>query len=660
MNDYDISQAFKAIENELIDSMMRNFSRHRAEETKEGYNWAQWQAEQLKSLEQYRKKNSKKFNKQFSELNGKVEEILKTARANGNAEQEAKILQAVKDGFKLPDKPSETSTAGFFKVNDRKLNALIKSTTDDLKRAETAILRMSNDKYRKAIYNAQVYANTGAGTYEKAVDMACRDMLRARLNCVEYSNGARHTLSDYADMAIRTANKRAYLYGEGEKRAEWGISTVVVNSRQGGCPDCAQYIGRVFIDDVYSNGKKSDGDYPLLSTAIAGGLFHPRCKDSTSTYYEGITTLKPVTPEEIDEMRNRETLENRQKYCKNQAEKCHRIANHSLDSDNKIAYASRAKAWQEKAEKTAEKLDETVAKSAESGIIRTTKVVNAAPVTDTWKPRPDFDSLIDDIIEFQGFNGKPTIIYEQSEFDKAVQKDHFIAERTIRATDEETLLKYNNQLKAVNGEDYFYVNCGVGGAQYGQGMYCAADYTKGKEPFEHFLHEIKEYGDGDKIENGCYSTTWMTLDPTSKILELPNGAKAGEYIPELYKREYMLNHAGDNIQDVLDYIDACKAVDNLTFSEPEDVIDRLYAERNSALSKVKDLCKEAMNNTMYLPKDSKFPIPKNPGVLAAEMGYDAINAVGHGATNSYTVVLNRTKLIIYGGDDYVYNATKVL
>ncbi len=42
------------------------------------------------------------------------------------------------------------------------------------------------------------------------------------------------------------------------------------------------------------------------------------------------------------------------------------------------------------------------------------------------------------------------------------------------------------------------------------------------------------------------------------------------------------------------------------------------------------------------------------------MGYDAINAVGHGATNSYTVVLNRTKLIIYGGDDYVYNATKVL
>ena len=221
MADYDISQAFEAIENELIDSMMRNFSRHRAEETKEGYNWSQWQAEQLKSLEEYRKKNLKKFNKQFTEINGKVEEMLRKARADGNAQQEAEILQAIKDGFKVPIKPSETSTAEFFKVNDRKLDALIKSTTDDLKQAETAVLRMSNDKYRKAIFNAQVYANTGSGTYEKAVDMACRDMLRAGLNCIEYKNGARHTLPDYARMAIRTANKRAYLRGEGEKRQEW-------------------------------------------------------------------------------------------------------------------------------------------------------------------------------------------------------------------------------------------------------------------------------------------------------------------------------------------------------------------------------------------------------------------------------------------------------
>lgn len=350
--------------------MMRNFSRHRAEETKEGYNWTQWQAEQLKSLEEYRKHNAKKFGKRFKTINSKVEEMIRTAKADGNASQEAEILEAVKDGFKAPKKPSARSTAEFFKVNDRKLDALIKSTTDDLKRAETAVLRMSNDKYRKAIFNAQVAMNTGAVTYEKAVDIACKDMLNAGLNCVEYKNGARHTLSDYADMAVKTANKRAYLRGEGEKRAEWGVSLVVVNSRQGGCPDCAKYIGKVFIDDVYSNGKKSNGNYPLLSTAIKNGLFHPRCKDSTSTYYEEITTLEPVSPEEEAEMDRRERLEEKQQYAQRQAERFDRRAEYSLDEDNKRIAQTRADEWHDRADMLEEKAKQFSLKTDEQKYYR--------------------------------------------------------------------------------------------------------------------------------------------------------------------------------------------------------------------------------------------------------------------------------------------------
>lgn len=356
MSDYNIREVFEKIEDELIDSMMRNFSRHRAEETKEGYNWTQWQAEQFKSLEEYRKHNAKKFGKRFKTINGKVEEMIRTAKADGNASQEAEILEAVKEGFKAPKKPSAHSTAEFFKVNGRKLDALIKSTTDDLKRAETAVLRMSNDKYRKAIFNAQVAMNTGAVTYEKAVDIACKDMLNAGLNCVEYKNGARHTLSDYADMAVKTANKRAYLRGEGEKRAEWGVSLVVVNSRQGGCPDCAKYIGKVFIDDVYSNGKKSDGNYPLLSTAIKNGLFHPRCKDSTSTYYPELDDLDaPLSEDEIKELDRQRGIEEKQQYAQRQAERFDRRAEYSLDEDNKRIAQTRADEWHDRANTLEEK-----------------------------------------------------------------------------------------------------------------------------------------------------------------------------------------------------------------------------------------------------------------------------------------------------------------
>lgn len=371
MSDYNIREAFEKIEDELINSMMRNFSRHRAEETKEGYNWIQWQAEQLKSLEEYRKHNAKKFGKRFKTINGKVEEMIRTAKADGNASQEAEILEAVKDGFKAPKKPSAHSTAEFFKVNDRKLDALIKSTTDDLKRAETAVLRMSNDKYRKAIFNAQVAMNTGAVTYEKAVDMACKDMLNAGLNCVEYKNGARHTLSDYADMAVKTANKRAYLRGEGEKRAEWGVSLVVVNSRQGGCPDCAKYIGKVFIDDVYSNGKKSDGNYPLLSTAIKNGLFHPRCKDSTSTFYPELDDLDaPLSEDEIKELDRQRGIEEKQQYAQRQAERFDRRAEYSLDGDNKRIAQTRADEWHDRANTLEEKAKQFSLKTDEQKYYR--------------------------------------------------------------------------------------------------------------------------------------------------------------------------------------------------------------------------------------------------------------------------------------------------
>lgn len=369
--DYDISKAFEKIENELISSMIRNFKNHRVEEDKNNFCWTQWQAEQLKSLEEYRKHNAKKFGKRFKTINSKVEEMIRTAKADGNASQEAEILEAVKDGFKAPKKPSAHSTAEFFKMNDRKLDALIKSTTDDLKRAETAVLRMSNDKYRKAIFNAQVAMNTGAVTYEKAVDIACKDMLNAGLNCVEYKNGARHTLSDYADMAVKTANKRAYLRGEGEKRAEWGVSLVVVNSRQGGCPDCAKYIGKVFIDDVYSNGKKSDGNYPLLSTAIKNGLFHPRCKDSTSTYYPELDDLDaPLSEDEIKELDRQRGIEEKQQYAQRQAERFDRRAEYSLDKDNKRIVQTRADEWHDRANILEEKAKQFSLKTDEQKYYR--------------------------------------------------------------------------------------------------------------------------------------------------------------------------------------------------------------------------------------------------------------------------------------------------
>ena len=372
---YDIGAAFEAIENELISSMIRNMRRHKLEEIDEDKQWAMWQALQLKSLEKYKKDNQKKYGKQFKDINAQIKTLISLSRSEGEMAQEIAILKAIRNGFPAK-RISKGAAAEFFKVNDRKLEALINATMNDMQKAEIAVLRMANDQYRKVIYNAQVYANTGAGTYEKAVDMATEDFVKAGLNCVQYANGARHTLADYADMAIRTASKRAYLQGEGQKRQEWGISTVIMNKRGNPCPKCLPFVGKVLVDDVWSNGPK-DGKspvtgikYPLMSSAIAAGLYHPRCKDSHTTYFEGISTppeKSRYTKAELNELVRKQEQENRQQYARRQEKKFGRLAEFSLDPENKKKYKQKQKEWK------------SVANDADSAIM-----ISGARITDIF------------------------------------------------------------------------------------------------------------------------------------------------------------------------------------------------------------------------------------------------------------------------------------
>lgn len=345
--DYDIEKAFKAIEDELIASMMRNLANHRAEETDMGFNWSQWQVEQLKALERYKAQNKKKFTKSFSNINDSIDAMIFAARHEGGTEQEQKILRALKKGLKA-SKVSQGAEGAFFRLNTRKLEALIKATKNDFGTAEKAMLRMSEDKYRQIIFNAQVYAATGAGTYEKAVDMATKDFLKAGINCIEYSNGARHSIKSYAKMAIQTACKRAYLTGEGEMRQSWGISTVIMNKRANACPKCLPFVGKILIDDVWSRGKASDGPYPLMSSAMAAGLYHPNCKDIHTTYFPELDDEpdSKFSKKELEQVKEDYKQDQKQQYAGRMVEQYGRLSEYSLDSDNKRMYAARKEQWE--------------------------------------------------------------------------------------------------------------------------------------------------------------------------------------------------------------------------------------------------------------------------------------------------------------------------
>lgn len=352
---YDVSRAFERIENELLESMTRNLKKHKAEETELGIEWTQWQAIQLEELHRFKQEAVKKYGLEFKSMNKKIRETIANASLQGASDEELNILKALEKGYVL--KRERGLSAGFFQTNQKRLDALMNAVEHDMKTAQTAVLRYANDQYRRIIFQSQVAASSGALTYEKAVDMATSDFLKKGINCITYSNGAVHNIVSYADMAVRTASKRAYLMGEGQKRQEWGISTVILNKRFNACPLCMPFEGKVLIDDVWSGGTSKDGPYPLMSSAMAAGLYHPNCKDKHSTYFEGISS-KPESRyyEEKPVIKERQLIENKLNHAKRQAKSYNRLAKNSLDAENQETYRARATEWNDNVKQYREQL----------------------------------------------------------------------------------------------------------------------------------------------------------------------------------------------------------------------------------------------------------------------------------------------------------------
>lgn len=353
---YDVSRAFERIENELLESMTRNLKKHKAEETELGIEWTQWQAIQLEELQRFKLEAAKKYGLEFKSMNKKIRETIANASLQGASDEELNVLKALEKGYVL--KRGRGLSAGFFQTNQKRLDALMNAVEHDMKTAQTAVLRYANDQYRRIIFQSQVAASSGALTYEKAVDMATSDFLKKGINCITYSNGAVHNIVSYADMAVRTASKRAYLMGEGQKRQEWGISTVILNKRFNACPLCMPFEGKVLIDDVWSGGSAKDGPYPLMSSAMAAGLYHPNCKDKHSTYFEGISS-KPESRyyEEKPVIKERQLIENKLNHAKRQAKSYNRLAKNSLDAENQETYRARATEWRGKVKEYREQLN---------------------------------------------------------------------------------------------------------------------------------------------------------------------------------------------------------------------------------------------------------------------------------------------------------------
>lgn len=375
---YDIRDIYEQMENDLIKNMKRNLERHEEEEIKQGFKFEQWQSAKLRDLERFRRENIEVIGKYsepieeliiftlvetykqsqdnvnefikeiknkyvedvFVRLPGDLEPILQPIEDESTKNMFEQALENIKTWQEAPTPRDEV----FFRMNDDKFNALIEAVDTDFEKANTAVLRRMDDVYRQTIFKAQVHYNTGTVSLDQAIDMATKDFLAKGIDAITYADGKKVNIASYAEMALRTANHRAYLMAEGKKRQEMGLYLVVVSAHATACEYCIPWQGKIIIDDVYGGGSKEVGDYPLLSEAMEANFLHPQCRHNLSTYFPGITTLPKVPDMEgVEENYKREQ---QQRHIERQIRRYKRLVEGSIDKNNIKKYQDKVKEWQ--------------------------------------------------------------------------------------------------------------------------------------------------------------------------------------------------------------------------------------------------------------------------------------------------------------------------
>lgn len=277
---------------------------------------------------------------------------------------------------------------------------------------------------------------------------------------------------------------------------------------------------------------------------------------------------------------------------------------------------------------------------------QTHTIISGTNIVTTWKPNKEkFKFEIQDVINQQKFDGLPQVV-SSAEFDKQVVKSPVILKRVYSANNEDILNAFKHELR----EGEWYVDCSEGGSKYGRGMYCVSSTENTEEKNTLIDTEINLYKRGNEQSGNTYSQIeTMCLTEDSKIItykfinteygltilknrdldpqikELVN--KAEEYYS--VRKEFEIERKNDNSTKI-DYL--------------REQMKTLRTTQYGGIS-VQDVYNQAVTLGSNVDLDM--------GVKATLLGYDAIT-VPSAATRSdlidYTIILNRTKLIIRGDD----------
>lgn len=288
-------------------------------------------------------------------------------------------------------------------------------------------------------------------------------------------------------------------------------------------------------------------------------------------------------------------------------------------------------------------------KAKDSKTILTSGVVEGKDITETWKRRTDkFDFEIEDVINAQGFDGMPRVV-SQEEFDKAVEESGLYAQRVYSAPTEEALEAYRKEL--YGGK--FYVDCSVGGADFGQGMYMSGDFT-GKKAKDVMEDSDRYVAISESRGNKHSFVEKMTLDKNSKIATYDSLLKEYQAESVSIQSDITRNVGHKLVEEAVNKYGLSNDDRNfllwgLNIPKEVEPFDVMKASKYSGDKKLISSIRNDISSKIKAEKSANPIISANGdmGIYGAMKGYDAINIEGQAANGtSQVLVLNRTKLII--------------
>ena len=553
--------------------------------------------------------------------------------------------------------------------NAQMMLTTIKKTHEDLSCLTLTSAEVTNKTFLKQANNAYMQVTSGAFDYDTAMKMAANEIAKSGVTTmITYNRDARpvrRSLESAVRMNILTGVNQTASRQTMDNCEALDCDLVEVTAHIGARPEHEEWQGK-----VYSVSGKSE-KYPPFSVCGYGeadGICGINCRHSFYPYFEGME--KHYSQDDLDEM-SKETVDyNGKSYSRYEGEQELRRIERTIRHYKKEAAVKEAAGvdntaarrkigeWQAKArdftEQTGIRRDrareyvgmpnggkqpkalkpQVVHVFTQSQPINQTVVQKIADMNakaDTfYVASSSLDTLvtkaqhtqtmttlqraqlvegkdlagrlfvkrdlkdINEVLKAQGFDGKPTVL-NKTEFLKAVKDDTFIAQRTYTAPSKDKLDEYINMLRSGD----FYVDCRTGGRAHGKGMYAAADYTKGKD-LRRVIDEMTHYQNLGAIQRGEHytMTETLTIDPSARIIDEAN--VVNEFI---YRYTQELKAQGYSTREINDKI-----------------ISNGWRDRDK-------------------------------GVLASLMGYDVIRAVPSPFRADYMVILNRTKLILLGGNE---------